>query len=357
MRLMKLYFLLSQILLFALPLRADIAMLLQQPYSTFGAFNPTGHTAIYMSRVCVDSPIELRRCHDGETGAVISRYHRVAGYDWIAIPLIPYLYAVEHPEQVPDFVNHEDVAALRDDYRRKHLSEIIPDAPDGGMPKGDWIQLVGSSYDRKIYGFVIETSEDDDDALIAHLNSQINKRKFSLIYRNCADFVKDVINFYYPKTVRRNVIADAGITTPKQIARLLVKFSERRPDLHFSSFVIPQVSGDIKRSNSVRGVMEFLVRSKKYVAPMIVVSPWIAAGGLTAYITSGRFNPEKYADPVLQPEELTGYLPIFRTEINSAEKTSEDSDLALTPMEVNSGKSEFTSTSPPHPHATSFSGP
>ena len=37
----------------------------------------------------------------------------MGGYDWIAIPLIPYLYAVEQPEQVPLYVNAEMVASLR----------------------------------------------------------------------------------------------------------------------------------------------------------------------------------------------------------------------------------------------------
>jgi hypothetical protein len=29
----------------------------------------------------------LRPCQPGELGVVISRYHRVGGYDWIAMPV------------------------------------------------------------------------------------------------------------------------------------------------------------------------------------------------------------------------------------------------------------------------------
>ena len=88
---------------------------------------PPGHAAIYLSRVCADSLFSLRRCGDGEQGVVISRYHRIAGYDWLAIPLIPYLYAIDRPDQVPRDVSRQDVAALRDDYRRRHLEDVAPD--------------------------------------------------------------------------------------------------------------------------------------------------------------------------------------------------------------------------------------
>lgn len=289
-------------------LRADMALLLHQPHSTFGFFNPTGHTSVYLSRVCAESHVQLRRCRDGELGVAISRYNRIAGYDWVAIPIIPYLYAVEHPEQAPAHTDRKSVAELRDAYRRNHLRELTPDTEDGVIPKGDWPQLVGAAYDRKIYGFAIETDEAADDALIEFFNSRANKRRFNLLFQNCADFSKGMINFYYPKTAKRNIIADIGITTPKQISRSLVKFSKRNPDLRFSTFIIPQVSGNIKRSTAVHGVIESLIRSPKYVVPIAVASPWAALGGAAAYITGGRFNPEKYASEVLAPETIEEYL-------------------------------------------------
>src|SRR5580698_10024074 len=92
--------------------RADVTLLLEEPFGTFGGMNPTGHASIYLSRVCAASPTLLRRCNPGEQGVVISRYHRVSGYDWIAIPLFPYLYAVDRQSEVPSTVNAEDVAAL-----------------------------------------------------------------------------------------------------------------------------------------------------------------------------------------------------------------------------------------------------
>src|SRR5271170_21430 len=99
---------------------ASVALLLEEPYGAFGGMTPTGHAAIYLSRVCADTLLTLRPCEEGEQGVVISRYHRIAGYDWIAIPLIPYLYAVDAADQVPQRVTAADVLALRNEYRRKY---------------------------------------------------------------------------------------------------------------------------------------------------------------------------------------------------------------------------------------------
>src|ERR1700689_811799 len=133
--------------------------------------NPTGHAAVYLSRVCAATPLSLRRCRDGEQGVVISRYHRVSGYDWIAIPLLPYLYAVDRPDQVPQTVGPSDVTALRNEWRRSNLVDIAPDAADGTAPEGDWIQLLGSAYDRTIYAFGLQTTAAQDDRFIQAFNA------------------------------------------------------------------------------------------------------------------------------------------------------------------------------------------
>jgi hypothetical protein len=127
--------LLGLLLGFASRARADAVVLLEEPYSYDGAFAGTGHTAVYLTRVCAESPIKLRRCNPGELGAVISRYTRIGGYDWIAIPLIPYLYAVESQNDIPLYADAKLVVFLRDQYRRKYLEDIAPDDPDGKMPK------------------------------------------------------------------------------------------------------------------------------------------------------------------------------------------------------------------------------
>src|SRR6202451_125565 len=117
----------SVLLLFLLAIasaHAGVTLLLEEPYSYDGTFGGTGHAAVYLSRICAESPIILRHCAPGELGAVISRYDGIAGHDWIAIPLIPYLYAVANAESVPLSADAKLADFLRDQYRRDH-PEVI----------------------------------------------------------------------------------------------------------------------------------------------------------------------------------------------------------------------------------------
>jgi len=272
---------------------ASATLLLEEPYGGMGFFTATGHAAVYLSGVCADTPLVLRHCAAGETGVVLSRYDGVGGYDWVAIPLIPYLYAVERPEDVPLFANAKMAAFLRDRYRRKYLEDIVPDVKNGEKPGGNWYQLIGSSYDRTIYGFDIETTPEQDDALIRKYNTSPNQSHFHLATRNCADFAKDVLNFYYPKSLHRSLVADVGITTPKQIAKMLTKFSTRHSELQFSRLIISQVPGTMPRSSNVHGVVESFFTSKKYIVPSVVVSPIFAGCVAAVYVGTGagRFEP------------------------------------------------------------------
>lgn len=276
---------------------ASATLLLEEPYGKMGVFTATGHAAVYLSGVCTDTPLVLRRCTPGETGIVLSRYDGVGGHDWVAIPLIPYLYAVERPQDVPLFANAKMAAFLRDRYRRKYLEDVAPDAKNGETPGGNWNQLVGSSYDRAIYGFEVETTPERDDALIRQYNASPNQSHFHLATNNCADFAKGVLNFYYPKSLHRSLIADVGITTPKQIAKMLTKFSARHPELKFSRLIISQVPGSMPRSTDVHGVVESFFKAKKYIVPSVVVSPIFAGCVAAVYVGTGagHFEPGRNA--------------------------------------------------------------
>jgi hypothetical protein len=295
---------------------ASVTLLLEEPYGNFGGLTPTGHASIYLSRVCAASPISLRRCQPGEQGAVISRYHRVAGYDWIAIPVLPYLYAVDRPEDVPTSVTHADVASLRDHYRRMNLEAVAPDAAGGGTPNGDWTQLVGAAYDRTIYAFGIETTEQQDDQFIQKFNSGQNREHFNILFHNCADFVRQAMDFYYPHAIHRSLMLDAGIMTPKQAAKCLVSYSKHHQDLQFSSFVIPQVAGTMPRSTAVRGVLEALVKSKKYAVPLVsvaVLHPYFGPSLALAWLDGSHFNPRKIA----QAGNATSQPAVIAAELES----------------------------------------
>jgi hypothetical protein len=279
--------------------RASVTVFLEEPYGHFGGMNPTGHAAVYLSRVCAASPVSLRRCKEGEDGVVISRYHRVDGYDWLAIPLMPYLYAVDRPGQVPATADAAQVAELRDAYRRANLESVAPDLPGGDTPKGDWTQLVGAAYDRTIYAFGLPTTEEQDDEFIRRYNDRTNKVHFNLLFHNCSDFVRHAVDFYYPHAVHRSFIADVGIMTPKQAAKSFVSYSKHHQDLQFSTFAIPQVAGPIPRSTRVRGVLESLVKSKRYAVPLVslaVLHPAFGGSLAFAWLDGSRFDPRRIAE-------------------------------------------------------------
>jgi len=273
---------------------ASVALLMEEPYGAFGAMNPTGHAAIYLNHICAENPTTLRPCHDGEFGVVISRYHKVDHLDWIAIPIVPYLYAVDNTADIPTSVTKEQVAQIRDAYRKQHLEDLAPDDPKtGGTPKGEWTQLVGSAYDRSIHGFQIDTTPEQDARFIAIFNDRKNVGHFNLLFHNCADFSKLVLNTYEPHAVHRNFIADAGITTPKQDARSWVAYGKKHPELNPSAFIIRQIPGTMPRSHPDDGVAESLIKSKKYVLPLTILAPEVTGGVVVAYLVDGRMKLPK----------------------------------------------------------------
>ncbi|HWF91788.1 MAG TPA: hypothetical protein VN684_05860 [Terriglobales bacterium] len=330
-------------------LHAQATLLLEEPYSYDGTFAGTGHSAVYLSRVCAATPVRLRRCRRGELGVVLSRYHGVAGYDWIAIPLIPYLYAVEKPSDIPLYADPKLVAFLRHQYL-PHLKALARDdsKPTGATgriakddvaqnegkvlkddePSGPWYELVGSAYDRTLYGFQVATRPEQDDALIRKMNSSLNREAYSLLRRNCADFSKQIINFYYPHAAHRSIIGDLGVTTPKQVAKTLAHYSRHHPATEMTSFIIPQVPG-MKRSKPTHGVLESVLYSKKYMAVLFFLHPIVAGTVETAYLTKWHFDPARnammfYVGRGLEPPLSEAERRLYRQKLDGMLAVSED---------------------------------
>ena len=133
-------------LLFAVSVdcKAQAALLMEEPYGFFGTLNPTGHDAVYFSRICAETPVKLRRCEPGEMGTVVSRYSDLADYDWVAIPLIPYLYSVEEASTVPARADRATVRRFREEYHEAHLLALGENVPRGGSHAG-WLDRTDRS--------------------------------------------------------------------------------------------------------------------------------------------------------------------------------------------------------------------
>jgi hypothetical protein len=284
-------------------LMGQAALLMEQPYGVFGTLNPTGHAAVYLEHVCADSPVQVRLCRAGETGVVISRYKGLGGYDWMAIPLIPYLYAVDNSANVPVKVDQEAVDRLRDRYRETRLGVLGENLRPGNFFNGGWTELVGTAYDRRTYVFRFATTEEQDRELIARLNDRPNKSHFNILFNNCADFDRFILNNYFPHKFGRTILPDAGITTPKRIAYTLVKYAKKHPEMQFSILEIPQVPGYRRESRAIHGVTESLILNG-YVIPIVILNPYVAGGLLADYLVRGRYNLIPKNPPTVDAKHL-----------------------------------------------------
>ncbi len=288
---------------FPAPGRAQAALLMEEPYGFFGSINPTGHNAIYFQRICAETPTLLRRCRDGELGAVVSRYQGIDGDDWVAMPLIPYLYSVESVTDVPERASKDAVHRLRDRYHEAHLLVLGEKLPPGNLLRGGWSQLIGLSYERRIYALRFETSEAQDDALIDRMNESQNHTHFNLLFSNCSDFARAILNFYYPGTFNRSIFPDAGMTTPKQLAFKMERYAKLHPEMKLEILEIPQIPGFRRHSRSNKSVAESL-STTGYAIPIALMNPYLAGGLFVDYLLRGRHRLVPQHPQLLSPENL-----------------------------------------------------
>ncbi len=274
----------------------DVGVLLNESLDTsFARISGSGHSAVYFSRICADSPVKLRLCRPGEQGSVMSNYTTLGEdqpFEWNVVPISIYLYGVEDPQNRPLFGSQKIKHVLEERYREKYLSGYCETADCRTSNKAEWREMVGAALERSVYAFVVATTVEQDVALIDEFNSLPNKNHFNGITRNCADFVRRVINTYYPHAAKPDYLNDFGLITPKAIARSFDRYAERHPEAHFRVLHFAQLPGTIKRSSECRNGTEQLYNSKKLLVPMLIFAdhelPFMAA----SYLLTARFNPE-----------------------------------------------------------------
>ncbi len=293
----------------------------------------SGHTAVYFSRICPDSPIKLRLCRPGENGSVMSNYINLGEderYEWNIAPFNLYAYGVEDPADRPLFGTDKIKAVLEERYREQALASYctVKDCLKGD--KAEWREMVGANMIRSMYIFVVETTVQQDEELIAKFNALPNENHFNGMTRNCADFTKNVIDTYFPHSAHRDVINDFGMTSPKAVARTFSHYAQEHPESNFRVLHFSQLPGTIKRSTEPRSGTEQLFRSKKLLIPMVIFAdhelPVVAA----AYLITGRFNPEREFEQhaTVEPVQLNNSEPLPKTD--GANNTS----AALAPVEI-----------------------
>jgi hypothetical protein len=282
------------------PARADVGVVLNESLDTSVArITGSGHSAVYLSHVCAESPIKLRLCRPGEEGSVISNYTTLGEdqpFEWNIAPLSIYLYGVEDPRNRPLFASAKVKHALEERYRKKYLAAYCTSAFCRNSNKAEWREMVAATIERSVYIFVIKTTVKQDEQLIAELNAAINRNHFNGVTRNCATFTRRIINTYFPGATSPEYINDFGMTSPKAIARSFTHYALRHPDSDFQVLHFAQIPGTYKRSSECREGTEQLYHSKKLLVPMAAFAPHELPFVAASYLLTGRFNPEKEAE-------------------------------------------------------------
>jgi len=154
----------------------------------------------------------------------------------------------------------------------------------------------GIGVDGRPTAFHVVSTEEQDERFIAIFNDRRNKGTSTCSSNNCADFSRVVLDIYLPHAIHRSIVADLGMTTPKQVAKSLAKYGHKHPELEMSAFVIPQVPGSVGAEPS--GRRRGRVSDQEQEVPAADGDP--ESGGrpgsvVVAYLAKGRMKLPKDA--------------------------------------------------------------
>jgi hypothetical protein len=288
------------------PASASIGLVVGEPFGSFGTMMPSGHAAIYLDHLCAETPTQLRLCNPGEAGVVISRYHdlRATHVDWMATPATTFFYGVDDPANAPGFVTASLETELRETYREQHLLSIVPNhvSRTGATvppPYGDWEEGIGAAFDRRLFLYTFDTTAEQDAVILALLNGEPDQRRYTLRRANCADFAADLLSTVLPGVFHRSRLADFDLAAPKTLAHQLDTYGKAHPEIHLRVSEIPQVPGTLRRSRPLRGGAETFLKTKRYLATLLVIQPEVVLADWIVYETKGKWTPGLDATTVI----------------------------------------------------------
>ena len=276
---------------------ADVGVVLNESLDEdVDRISSSGHSAVYFSRVCAESPVRLRLCRPGEAGSVMSNYINIGEdqpFEWNIVPLNIYLFGVEDARNRPLFGSYRFKRLLEDRYREKYLAGYCTTASCIDDQKAEWREMVAATLIRGVYIFSIRTTLEQDRQFIAEFNDAANKNHFNGLTHNCADFTKRIVNTYFPHSAKADYLNDFGMTSPKAVARTFTHYALHHPESQLRIMHFAQVPGTIKRSRIVRSGTEQLFHSGKLAVPMTLLAHYALPVVTMSYLTMARFNVEK----------------------------------------------------------------
>jgi hypothetical protein len=309
----------------------DVGVVLNDSLDTSVArITGSGHSAVYLSRICPASPVKLRLCRPGEEGSVISNYTTLGEdqpFEWNIVSLNMFLYGVPDPQNRLLFASWPLKRLLEENYRTKVLGDYCVTHFCETSGKAEWREMVGATAERTLYILIASTTVEQDLELIAKFNAMPNVNHFNAAWRNCADFTKGIIDTYFPHAAHRDVLNDFGVTSPKAVARTFALYAHRNPEIEYHVLHFAQLPGTIKRSSECRSGTEQLYRSKKLVVPAAALSyPQLPLSAAGLYLLTGRFNAQR---------EFEWHATERETELGEDKKLAEaDDDVRASQLKV-----------------------
>jgi hypothetical protein len=306
------------------PARSDVGVVLNDPLDEgMARITASGHSSVYFSRICPDTPLKLRLCRPGEEGSVLSNYQNYGEdveYEWNIVPLSVYLYGVNDPQSRTLLGLEKVKGLLEQNYRSSVLADYCSVPKCSENKRANWKDAVGATLARTVYIFIVKTTVDQDLELIAKFNSLPNESHFNAFTNNCANFTKNVIDTYFPNSVHGDFVNDFGMTSPKAVARSFTRYALRHPESEFRIEHYPQIPGDIKRTSDPRSGTEQMYHSPKWLVPMAIFASHEMPFIFLSYNLTGRFNPDHEFEehPTARTTELDDEIHAAKSEKDSA---------------------------------------
>jgi hypothetical protein len=274
---------------------ADLGVIVADP-TNFGAsrFTAAGHSLVYLSGVCAESPTHARLCSPGEQGSIVTMYpdfREAQPYAWNLVPLSLYLHGSLLPQTRLLYASTFVKQSLELHAREGILQPVCLEDHCPQLPHSYWRDMVAVTADRDLFLYAVHTTPAQDQAAVALLNRDPNHNRYNPVTNNCADFTSALINAIFPHSVHRDLLNDVGLMSPKAAARSFTRWALQRPELGFYAMYFPQQPGDIPRSGLARSGTETVIHSKKYLIPIIVLGDFeLPTSIFAAYIFTGRFG-------------------------------------------------------------------
>lgn len=275
--------------------RGDVGVVLADP-TTVGVsvYTHAGHSLVYLSGVCAESPVRARLCEAGEQGSIVTTYpnfREAKAYAWNVVPLTLYLQGSLAPGSRLLYASQAVKVALEEHARDGFFREVCGADRCPEVAHSFWRDLVAATAARDIFIYAAHTTRAQDRAVVDWLNRQPNVNHYNGISNNCAVFTRSLINAIFPHAVHRDFPNDLGMMAPKAAARSFTHWALKRPELGFYSMHFAQQPGDLPRSGLAQSGTETAIHMKKYLIPAALIGDHEVAGSFfVAYFLTGRFG-------------------------------------------------------------------